>query len=192
MHHSRFQPRGQPRPGPCPGSDTTRSSHQTRTAVLAPQRKQMSPTAVRRSSGPSQSALQWHPRECAEQAGIKEMQFGRLCQTLQLVPKPRFQPTNEEQLLQNRDILPSGLVVKSDLAAHLCEIGELARVVGENLQQPRHLVELFNVGNLAHISLHTLFSLCMEFLMPGYCPASLRSTALTCGKHSAPSRTPFR
>jgi hypothetical protein len=39
------------------------------------------------------------------------------------------------------------------LAAHLREIGELASVVGENLQQPRHLIKLFHVGNFAYIPL---------------------------------------
>jgi hypothetical protein len=38
----------------------------------------------------------------------------------------------------------------------------------------------------------TLFSLFMEFSMPGYCPALLHLLLFACGKHSAPSRTPFR
>src|SRR5437667_12473189 len=63
-------------------------------------------------------------QECTEQAGIKEMQLGRLYQPLQLAPKPRFHLTNKKQLLQNGDVLPGGLVVKSNLAAHLREIGE--------------------------------------------------------------------
>jgi hypothetical protein len=40
------------------------------------------------------------------------------------------------------------------LGAHEREIGELARVVGENLQQPWHLIKLFHVGNFANIPLH--------------------------------------
>src|SRR5258707_3744502 len=82
------------------------------------------------------------------------MQLRRLYQTLQLVPKPRFHPTNEKQLLQDGDVFPCGLVVKPNLAAYLREIGELARMVCKNLQQTRHLVEFFHVGNLAHIPLH--------------------------------------
>ncbi len=104
-----------------------RSSHQTKTPVSTPQRKPMSPAAARRSNG-LHNAHCGGTQECAEQARIKEMQLGRLYQKLQLVPEPRFHPTNEKQLLQNRDILPRGLVVKSNLAAHLREIGELARV----------------------------------------------------------------
>jgi len=61
------------------------------------------------------------------------MHLGRLYQTLQLVPKPRFHPTNEKQLLQDGDVFPCGLVVKPNLAAYLREIGELARMVCKNL-----------------------------------------------------------
>ncbi len=61
------------------------------------------------------------------------MQLGRLYQTLQLVPKPRFHPTNEKQLLQDGHVFPCGLVVKPNLAAYLREIGELARMVCKNL-----------------------------------------------------------
>jgi hypothetical protein len=38
----------------------------------------------------------------------------------------------------------------------------------------------------------TLFSLIDGVSMPGYCPALLHLLLLVCGKHSAPSRTPFR
>jgi len=61
------------------------------------------------------------------------MQLGRFYQTLQLVSKPRFHPTNEKQLLQDGDVFPCGLVVKTNSASYLREIGESARVVGENL-----------------------------------------------------------
>jgi hypothetical protein len=58
------------------------------------------------------------------------MQLGRLTNRFNCFPKPRFHPTNEKQLLQNRDLLPGGFVVKSNLAAYLGEIAALARVVG--------------------------------------------------------------
>jgi hypothetical protein len=38
----------------------------------------------------------------------------------------------------------------------------------------------------------TLFSFIYGVSMPGDCPASLPLLRLACGKHSAPSRTPFR
>jgi hypothetical protein len=38
----------------------------------------------------------------------------------------------------------------------------------------------------------TLFSFIYGVSMPGNCPALLHLLLLACGKHSAPSRTPFR
>ena len=58
-----------------------------------------------------------------------------------------------------------------------------------NSKRNRRTSFVFRMDNLLA---GTLISLSMEFLMPGYCPASLLLLLFVCGKHSAPSRTPFR
>ena len=68
-------------------------------------------------------ALRSGSQKRGEQAGVEKVEFRRLDQTFQRIAEPRLQAAHKKQLLQNGDIFSGRLVVKSDLAAHLREIG---------------------------------------------------------------------
>jgi hypothetical protein len=45
------------------------------------------------------------------------VKLGRFHQSLELIPKPGFDPMSEEQLLDDGNILSGGLVIEADLTA---------------------------------------------------------------------------
>jgi hypothetical protein len=70
---------------------------------------------------------------------------------------------------------------------HDREIGEPARVVGDNLQQPRHLIELFHVGYFANGLRRTNApSRKSPPASPPVIVCGLRFRGLRCGKSSIP------
>ena len=62
------------------------------------------------------------------------MQFGSLHQSLEPIAEPRFQATNQEQLLEDGYVLSCRFVIETNLTADLREVGQLTGVVSKNFK----------------------------------------------------------
>jgi hypothetical protein len=79
------------------------------------------------------------------------VKLGGFHQSFEPITKPGLDAMHEEELLEDGNVFPRGLVIKADLTAELREVGQLARVMSENLKQTRHLSEFIQVSDVSDV-----------------------------------------